>query len=282
MLGIMSGRLSPPIDDRMQAFPYKTWREEYALAREFGFECMEWVFEVPRMEENPICTDIGIAELRALSEKYGIITSSLMADNFMFERLFGDDKTEVQHARERLKFLIEQAAKANIPVVELPLMGNGSIREQKAQTDLVNNIQDGLALAEKNGITLSLELDLSPEDIIWLKNHLPYPCIGFTFDMGNTAVFGLDAKHIITAMGSSIINVHIKDGVEGRGTVPLGTGETDFDAVFHALQEGNYNGNYIMEAARENLSTSPVKRPVTETINNYLTFIRPYIERSIV
>ena len=33
-VGFMQGRLSPPVDGRIQAFPHDQWHEEFALASE--------------------------------------------------------------------------------------------------------------------------------------------------------------------------------------------------------------------------------------------------------
>ena len=47
-----------------------------------------------------------------------------------------------------------------------------------------------------------------------------------------------------------MINVHVKDRVLGGTTVPLGTGSADFEAVFAALAQRNYQGNFILQTAR--------------------------------
>ena len=44
-IGIMQGRLLPPINGHIQAFPENRWREEFAIARECGLGFIEWIFE---------------------------------------------------------------------------------------------------------------------------------------------------------------------------------------------------------------------------------------------
>ena len=44
-IGIMQGRLLPPVGEHIQAFPAKSWREEFAIARECGLGMIEWIFE---------------------------------------------------------------------------------------------------------------------------------------------------------------------------------------------------------------------------------------------
>ena len=46
-IGIMQGRLSPPIDDKIQAYPAKTWQREFEIAKEIGYSAIEWIVENP-------------------------------------------------------------------------------------------------------------------------------------------------------------------------------------------------------------------------------------------
>ena len=45
-IGIMQGRLSPPIDGRIQAFPINDWESEFEKASKIGFDCIEWIFDM--------------------------------------------------------------------------------------------------------------------------------------------------------------------------------------------------------------------------------------------
>jgi L-ribulose-5-phosphate 3-epimerase len=44
--------------------------------------------------------------------------------------------------------------------------------------------------------------------------------------------------------------VHIKDRVRGGSTVPLGTGDTDFKALFGCLEAVAYRGDFVLQVAR--------------------------------
>ena len=52
-IGIMQGRLSSPIDDRIQSFPINSWENEFRLAKDIGFELIEWVLD-ENIKDNPI------------------------------------------------------------------------------------------------------------------------------------------------------------------------------------------------------------------------------------
>ena len=43
-IGIMQGRLSPPLNGMIQSFPKDTWRDEFNIASEVGFDAIEIIF----------------------------------------------------------------------------------------------------------------------------------------------------------------------------------------------------------------------------------------------
>jgi hexulose-6-phosphate isomerase len=51
--------------------------------------------------------------------------------------------------------------------------------------------------------------------------------------------------------GARIGSVHIKDRNLGGGTVPLGTGDADFDELFAWIRKTRYDGDLILQAARQ-------------------------------
>ena len=71
-LGIMQGRLSPPVEGRIQAFPVDSWREEFETASDCGFRLIEWVVDAESFAENPIFSADGRSEIRQLCQRYGI------------------------------------------------------------------------------------------------------------------------------------------------------------------------------------------------------------------
>ena len=102
-LGIMQGRLSPPINKQIQAFPLKSWRDEFPLCRDLGLSCIEWIFDRQGVKQNPLLHDPGIREMRQLSERYEVRINSVVADYFMEVKLFGTDVEQIQaHVRVAL------------------------------------------------------------------------------------------------------------------------------------------------------------------------------------
>ena len=45
-VGFIQGRLSEVIGEKIQVFPWESWREEFPLAREIGVSLMEWTLTI--------------------------------------------------------------------------------------------------------------------------------------------------------------------------------------------------------------------------------------------
>ena len=56
MIGIMQGRLLPPVDGRIQAFPGDGWQREFAIARGLGYDSIELTIETASLESHPVMT----------------------------------------------------------------------------------------------------------------------------------------------------------------------------------------------------------------------------------
>jgi L-ribulose-5-phosphate 3-epimerase len=275
-LGFMQGRLSAPIKGKIQAFPPDTWKEEFALGKKLGFTCMEWIFENPNISRNPLYTDIGVDEIKKAKKKYGISVNSVVADYFMEKLLFGE-KNAVQKNVEMLKFLIRQCNKAEIPILELPFVDNSSILEDSAQSQVIENLREPLQYAETNGITISFETSLPPKEFRSFILKLGASNAKVNYDMGNSASLGFSADEEMEEIGEFIVNVHIKDRVLNGGTVPLGTGDCDFEKVFSGLKNIGYQDDFIFQSAREDINASQPVISIEKTMKKYTEFVIPYL-----
>ena len=277
-LGIMQGRLSPPINNQIQAFPGDNWRDEFSICKKLGLGCMEWIFEYKTMQSNPFYTDDGIKEIKKISKLYDVRIGSLLADYFMEKKLFGKDSSEIKKSVEMLFFIIDQCKKCNIPVIEIPLVDSSAIRTKDDKKQLINNLKKPLEYAKEKGISISLETSLPPKEFRELILDFKPLDLKVNYDMGNSASLGFDPVEEISLLGEFIVNVHIKDRLKGGGTVPLGSGDTDFDSVFTALKKINYSEDFILQAARQDLNEHKVKKSILKTIKDYIAFIEPYVK----
>src|SRR6478609_3529756 len=108
-IGVMQGRLSPRPPAKLQEFPRGSYASEFPKAARLGFHSIEWIFEAPRFEENPLWTPAGRAEIRGLIAESGVAVQSVCADYFMVHRLAGEGAEAVGHSCEVLGQLIAAA-----------------------------------------------------------------------------------------------------------------------------------------------------------------------------
>jgi hexulose-6-phosphate isomerase len=246
-VGIMQGRLLPMINGRIQCFPAKQWRDEFPLAEKAGLQLIEWIYEVYGADQNPLSTDEGIAELKGLSARHNIAVRSLCADYFM-------DRPLLAHPEEsgkKLSWLLGRCHIAGIRRMILPFVDASRLEGSIAEDALVKTLVPFFAEAERLGVELHLETDLPPDRLANLIARLPEPVFKVNYDSGNSASHGYDVAEEFSAYGFRIGSLHIKDRVRGGSTVFLGTGNANFPGLRKALESIGYNGDVILQVARQ-------------------------------
>ena len=250
-IGIMQGRLSPPTGGRIQSFPVDTWREEFARARKAGLNCIEWIYEAGTDTVNPLRTNEGIAEIRRLAETWGVGVWSICADYYMTERLVASDGIPQLKLVEHLKWLLRQANALGARYIVLPFVDSSSLRSRQEIEGLRGVLASVIPTAERVGIELHLETDLSPDSLVTILGSVSHPLLRANLDTGNSASLGRNPVEELTLLGPWLGSVHVKDRVLGSGTVPLGTGSADFRAYFRLIHAAGFRGPFILQAARE-------------------------------
>ncbi|MBI4402327.1 MAG: sugar phosphate isomerase/epimerase [Nitrospirae bacterium] len=250
-IGVMQGRLVPQIDGRIQAFPWKRWRDEFELAKTYEFRSIEFVFELDRFQENPIYTDSGNAELCTLIEKTGVPVTAICADYFMDRPLFRVRPHAQEESVRVLERLIECAARVGAERVEIPCVDHASIVTEDDKRDLLTCVSGCLKVAERHSIEIVFETSLPPEEFRDLLERFRHPLMKANYDTGNSASLGYDPVHELTVLGELVANIHIKDRVLHGSTVPLGSGHADFPAIFSTLAKIGYKGPFILQTARD-------------------------------
>lgn len=250
-IGIMQGRLSPPIGGRIQSFPVDTWPEEFSLAREAGLDCIEWIYEAETEAVNPLRTDEGVAEIRQLVAESGVAIWSVCADYYITERLVAPDGAPRETAVKHLIWLVGRVGLLGVRYIVMPFVDPSSLQSPQAVEGLVAVLKSVIPVAERAGVELHLETDLQPSDLVTVLESVSCPLIRANYDIGNSAALGHDPVEELTLLGPWLGSVHVKDRVLGGGTVPLGTGAADFAACFRLICQAGFNGPFILQAARE-------------------------------
>lgn len=250
-IGIMQGRLSPPVGGRIQSFPVDSWREEFPRAREAGLACIEWVYEFDTEADNPLATEAGLGEIRDLVQKTGVAVWSICADFYMRERLVGDNGAPRVQVVEHLHRLLQRASGLGVRYMVLPFVDESSLKSELELEGLNKVLASLMPRAQQAGVELHLETDLKPAPLAQLFQKVSHPQLRANYDIGNSASLGHDPVEELTLLGPWLGSVHVKDRLLGGGTVPLGTGAADFSACFRLFRQSNYRGPFILQAARQ-------------------------------
>ncbi|HEY6802553.1 MAG TPA: sugar phosphate isomerase/epimerase family protein [Pyrinomonadaceae bacterium] len=247
-IGIMQGRLSPRPKDRLQAFPWKSWQDEFQNARDCGFDCIEWLFEEDNYTSNPIWTN-EIKTIERLIEETGIAIRSVCADYFMPHPLFGAADVELDHRLEVLNQLIIKSARIGVEVILLPVLEISELRNEGDKSELLENLKRPLDLARQHRMKIGLETELPAGEYRDLILRADHEALGVYYDTGNAAAKGFDIASDLEILGPQICGIHIKDRQRGGVSVPLGTGNANFTGFFTKLAEFNYQGPIVLQTA---------------------------------
>lgn len=246
----MQGRLQPPVDGRIQAFPADDWESEFVAAREAGVEGIEWIYEVYGEDRNPIGSDAGLERLAKLVDEHGIAVESLCADWLMDCPLLAVDGEERERRRQKLLWLADRAGRAGIRRIVLPFVDASALRGPADVDTLLAILGTVAPDLERAGVELHLETSLGPDEFRSLLERIDHPLIKANYDTGNSASLGFDPREEFAAYGSRIGSVHVKDRLRGGGTVSLGSGAADLPAVFELLASSGWERPLVLQVAR--------------------------------
>lgn len=275
-IGIMGGRLSYSINNKIQSFPEKSWRQEFEKASKCGFNLIEWIFDTSR--NNPLLDDEKIQEMKNLSEKHHLTINSICADYFMEKMLFNVNEFELEKNLSVLKNLITKCNKLGIQILEIPLVDSSSLKTKDNKIEFFNNIHKILSHAEENNVILNLETDLPPLQFKEFLKSFNNPNLRANYDVGNSTSLGYDIHEELTVLGDFITNIHIKDRLLHGTTVPFGTGDTNFELFFETIKKIDYKGDFIIQGARVNETNIKPE----DTCNKYLEFVKHYVDKYLL
>ncbi|MFM2126421.1 MAG: hypothetical protein RL328_2872 [Acidobacteriota bacterium] len=249
-VGVMQGRLLPPYEGRFQAFPAATWREEFRIGQKAGVACIEWIYEEPHQDQNPIATPEGRAAMRQIAAETGVAVRSVCADYFMTARLINRDGSRNPDSVARLRAVLDWSADLGITYVVLPFVDISTVASPPEWDALIALLKEFAPLAESRRVELHLETSLPPRLFAHILRQVNSPWVRANYDSGNSAALGYDQRDELRQLRGMVGSCHIKDRVLGGRTVPLSTGNCDFDAVFGELRIAGFDRWFILQAAR--------------------------------
>jgi L-ribulose-5-phosphate 3-epimerase len=270
-IGFMQGRLCERVDGKIQAFPWRDWESEFPAATSIDLHLMEWTLDQERLHENPLMTTEGQEKILKLCQQHNIDILSLTGDCFMqkpFWKVDGQARNDLQ-----AHFLVigRACATVGIRMVVIPLVDNGRLESDEQENVLVDFLLSQQPFLAKYNLQVIFESDFVPTQLARFIARLPAEFFGINYDIGNSAALGYNPFEELAIYGTRVVNVHVKDRMLGGTTVPLTTGSAQFDSVFAALAQHNYQGNFILQTARaENGNHAEVLRNYYEMVQLWL------------
>jgi hexulose-6-phosphate isomerase len=270
-IGIMQGRLLPPVAGRLQAFPGPRWGDEFRLARECGLDAVEMIFDLDGIEENPLNSESGIRRISELAGTFDIAVRSVCADYFMarpFHRVADRDRDESMEVLERLTRRCQQIG---IRHIVIPLVDQAEIRTDAELGQASGALLGVLERTDGCDVEYTLEMSLPADRIGAFLAEAGHPRLKVNYDTGNSTALGYDLASEIERLHPWIVSVHVKDREVAGGSRLLGEGDTDFDGAFRMLASTGYRGLLILQAQRGSDEMATARR--------HLRFVRDQVAR---
>jgi L-ribulose-5-phosphate 3-epimerase len=266
--GVMQGRLSRQIGNKIQAFPEKYWKSEFSKAKKLGLNCIEWTLDYKNLQKNPIFKKKGKLEIKRLSKKYSVFIKSLTGDCFMQKPFWKLNKNT--NLLEDFKKIIEAANDIGIKIIVIPLVDNGSLSKKVEVQNLFRICKNFKKYLKKTKLKIVFESDFNPKKLQKFIKKFDKKYFGINYDVGNSAALNYDVDEEFNLYGNRIYNIHIKDRIKFGKSVRLGEGNANFSKLFKNLKRIKYNKNIILQTAR-----SKQKQHMKE-ININLNFLKKF------
>jgi L-ribulose-5-phosphate 3-epimerase len=233
-VGVLQGRLSEPVNKKMQEFPSNTWKSEFNVLNSIGLSGIEWIITPNNNLNNPFFIESNLP-LNVLS-----VCVDTMVNNSFYKNEF---------MNQTLVPVLDKMAKLNLNKIVIPLLEDSSVENEYIRYEFLKNI---IPISEKYpSIDFCFEFECNKEIVIDVVNKKDNFFI--TYDTGNfTSTYKekIDHKELIEYFGSKIKNVHFKDRTFNGETKHLGLGDTDFKTIIDSLKNINYTDNIILQLAR--------------------------------
>ncbi len=246
--GVMQGRLSTKIENKIQAFPEKYWKTEFSKAKAIGLKSIEWTLDYKNFAKNPILTKKGQFQIKQLAKKYSIKINSITGDCFM-QNPFWKKKNNQKLLNDLIK-IIQSCKKLGIKFIVIPLVDNGSIVNKNDENKLIKSCKYVSKHIKNSNVRLIFESDFSPQRLRKFIKKFDKKYFGINYDVGNSAGLGYKIDDEFRFYGKYIYNVHIKDRFKYGKTVRLGQGNANFLKLFQNLKKIKYSRELILQTAR--------------------------------
>ncbi len=274
--GIMQGRLTPSNGRGIQFFPFDSWQEEFEIGKRLGIDEIEWIFDYPDYEMNPLWKTDGLNRIKGIIRNTGVKVRSTCLDYFM-RRPFYKSIDGLETIREEnldfCKRILFAMKEIEASLLEIPMVDDSSVKTKEERKRVIDFLHAVLDIATPLGIKIGCETDMPVGVFRSFLEEINSSNVYANYDSGNSSGLGYDHETEILSLNKYIANVHIKDRQIHGTSKDLGTGNADFDKVFSSLKKTGYDDSIILQAARGEDGKEE------EQIKSQLGFVHAYCEK---
>lgn len=230
-IGLIQGRLSPPIDNQIQEFPSLNWEEEFKILKKLNLNHIEWIFT----EKFKTC----------LSKELSIESYKDSISSICFDSIIADSFVNCEWLRNELNTVVDFAVKNKIYNITVPLLEKSSIKNLNLRKQTLKIFCE----FSTKDINFSFETDLNdPFELLdFIETN---SCFSITYDTGNMTSEKVNHSEYIKTIYKYIKNIHLKDRNINNNTVFPGSGETNFQEIFSCIKQLKYDKLFTMQFAR--------------------------------
>jgi 2-epi-5-epi-valiolone 7-phosphate 2-epimerase len=159
------------------------------------------------------------------------------------------DSTDGRLARIAISAGIRAAHDLGLDLVQLPAFEGGFVRTEEERDNLADALRFACRLAADWGVTVSSENVLDAAEFRQLRDRVAADNFRLFFDMQNYVLNrGLDQLDVLDKLFEDVVQVHAKDGVDGRlSSAVVGTGDARVAEQVQLLINRGYNGWITLE-----------------------------------
>ncbi len=246
-IGIIQGRLSLPMNNRLQFFPLD-WESEFLRAKQMGFDHIAWFLDRDILGFDPI-NDIWLKpEIVKRIDKLGQIIPISSVDAGRYPTCGPSRQDTIDQFSKLLPVLIPRLSTG---VINIPLLEDYAPKTSAEKLESIDTLKQILAVAEIAGGRIGLETEMPVSELKEFIDGFEDKNIGVCYDTGNCASYGFDCAKDIRKLGSRIFEVHLKDRKLGSTkSLTLGTGDANLKECFDSLAFIGYRGILTLQAWR--------------------------------
>jgi hexulose-6-phosphate isomerase len=143
--------------------------------------------------------------------------------------------------------LIEHSAELGVERVLLPLLEQAAVDTPELREEIVRSLKACAPVAERSGVVIGLEMEIAGSDYAALIERVGHPAVRAYYDTGNSTAQGFDIARDVEPLLPRLLAVHVKDRKLRAGSVPVGTGDANFDGFLRTVTRAGFTGDFVFE-----------------------------------